>query len=82
MASMSKVEETKSAKVIASFFFLPLFEEEEELLCAHATPQHQRFHLSQTMRKGWKVESFWYFQAISSPSGLLSLFFLNTSILW
>jgi hypothetical protein len=31
MASMSKVEETKSAKVIASFFFLPLFEEEKEL---------------------------------------------------
>jgi hypothetical protein len=29
---MRKVEETKSAKMIASFFFLPLFEEEEELV--------------------------------------------------
>jgi len=54
--------------------FMGIFEQ-EELLCAHVTAQHQPFHLSRTMRNGWRVGSFWYFKAISSPSGLLSLFF-------
>jgi len=54
--------------------FMDIFEQ-EELLCTHATVVRQPLHLSRTMRNGWRVGSFWYFKAISSPSGLLSLFF-------
>ncbi|RDW68765.1 uncharacterized protein DSM5745_08525 [Aspergillus mulundensis] len=51
--------------------FLGIFEEEEQ---AYSQAGNKTLGLTNIMRRGWEIGSFWYFHALETPKGLYNIF--------
>jgi len=55
--------------------FMKILEEEEEKLAPRNVTEKGRLRLGDVMNQAWETGTFWYALALSSPTGLFSLFY-------